>query len=165
MSGVYRVGVTLTMDYLLTSNQRPHWAVRHRKTKYMRGLAKDTAQALRVPALRRARIVAWVTWPDGRRRDRHNLSPTVKALVDGIVDAGVIPDDSDRYLDGPDTRTTDARTTPALGVIRLVRIELEITDLGGGGAPMPNHDYDRPARCDSCGGVINQHTGECRCSD
>lgn len=137
VSGVYRVGVTLTMDDLLTSNQRPHWAVRHRKTKYLRGLAKDTAQALRVPPLRRARIDAWVTWPDGRRRDRHNLSPTVKALVDGIVDAGVLPDDSDRYIEGPVPHTAEGRTTPALGVVRVVRIVLEITDLGEEVTPCP----------------------------
>jgi len=30
----------------------------------------------------------------GRRRDPHNYMPTVKAIIDGLVDAGVWPDDT-----------------------------------------------------------------------
>lgn len=130
MTGEYRLSFTLGMDQLLTSNQRLHWSPRARRTKYLRGLAEETARLRRVPALRRARIDAWITWPDGRRRDRHNLAPTIKALVDGVVDAGVLPDDSDRYLDGPYPHTTDERTTPHLGVVRVVRIDLVIEDRG-----------------------------------
>lgn len=37
--------------------------------------------------------------PDRRRRDADNLIPTQKACVDGLVDAGVIPDDCDPFLD------------------------------------------------------------------
>ena len=46
-----------------------------------------------------------VRFPDKRRRDVHNLLPHLgKPLVDGIVDAEVLPDDSDEYLIGPDMR-------------------------------------------------------------
>lgn len=43
-------------------------------------------------------ITARFRWHDARRRDTSNLLPTIKAAVDGLVDAGVLPDDSDRYV-------------------------------------------------------------------
>lgn len=33
-----------------------------------------------------------------RRRDPHNWTPTVKAIVDGLVDAGVWPDDNSDWV-------------------------------------------------------------------
>ena len=53
--------------------------------------------------------------PDRRRRDRHNLAPTVKAMMDGLIDAGLLPDDADRYLDGPHTLIADRTTEKILG--------------------------------------------------
>jgi crossover junction endodeoxyribonuclease RusA len=49
-----------------------------------------------------------VTFPvhDARRRDPHNLAPTVKAIVDGLVDAGVWPDDTDTWVIVLDPRFT-----------------------------------------------------------
>ena len=35
------------------------------------------------------------------RYDPGNYYPTAKAILDGIVDAGILPDDSHEYLDGP----------------------------------------------------------------
>lgn len=119
------------LHQLLTANQRPHWRERHRKTRYLRGVAGDMARARRVPAMRRAQITAWVSWPNRRRRDVHNLMPTLKALVDGLVDAGALPDDSDAHLVGPDPRTRSRLSMPR-GPFRVpvVEIVLEITDLG-----------------------------------
>lgn len=54
----------------LTSNGRYHWASRARRTR-----------ALRV----RAAIAA-------------NAYPAVKACIDGLVDAGILPDDPDPHL-------------------------------------------------------------------
>lgn len=42
-------------------------------------------------------VIFEVTDP-GRRRDPLNMAPTVKALVDGLVDAGVWPDDDSRWV-------------------------------------------------------------------
>lgn len=33
-----------------------------------------------------------------RRLDASNYAPTVKALVDGVVDAGALPDDSGKHV-------------------------------------------------------------------
>ena len=42
--------------------------------------------------------------------------PALKALVDGLVDAGLLPDDSTAHLQGPDTRGDSRRTAKRLGV-------------------------------------------------
>lgn len=54
---------------------------------------------------------------DRRRRDPHNFAPTLKHVIDGLVDAGLWPDDTPEYV-----RTLE----PALAVRRdrLVRISI-----------------------------------------
>lgn len=89
---------------LLNANQRKHWSVKGRTSRAIRDAAHMLALADHVPAMGRAYIVAEYRPPDRRRRDVHNLFPSAKAAVDGLVDAGVLPDDSDEYLTGPDMR-------------------------------------------------------------
>lgn len=88
----------------LNANERLHWAAKSGRTRDWRQLACVTARQARVPSMARARIVVTVSFPDKRRRDVHNLYPTAKALVDGLIDAGVLPDDDDAHLIGPDMR-------------------------------------------------------------
>lgn len=99
---------TLPRAVVLTLNQRPHWAEKARRTAHLRTLAKHHARQYG-GRHQRANCTAWLTFPDGRRRDAHNWTPTAKALIDGAVDAGLIPDDSTEYLTGPDMRITDRR--------------------------------------------------------
>jgi hypothetical protein len=61
-------------------------------------------RAARVPKLHRVHIVAELRFTDRRRRDPCNYYPTVKACVDGLVDVGVLHDDSADYVLGPDMR-------------------------------------------------------------
>ena len=53
------------------------------------------------------------------RWDVGNLYPTAKAIVDGLVDAGVIPDDSNEWVTGPDMRAGEKRAEPCV----VVRVE------------------------------------------
>lgn len=39
-----------------------------------------------------------VGWPDKKLRDRANAAPTWKALIDGLVDAGVLAADDDHHI-------------------------------------------------------------------
>lgn len=95
---------------LLTANQRFHWAEKARRVAYWRDLARVTALGARhaaglpAPALQRAHVLAVITWPTNHRRDVSNWHPTIKACVDGIADAGWLPDDNDRHVIGPDLR-------------------------------------------------------------
>lgn len=91
---------------LLTANQRMHWSKRARITKQLRSDAFLMAKYAKIPALERAQVVCVYEPPPVRGvKDVGNLAPSAKALVDGaICDAGVLPDDSDAYMVGPDMR-------------------------------------------------------------
>lgn len=103
---------------LLTANDKPHWARKAALTKQLRRwgylLAREGQGVARLH-LTRARVEFEFAYPDRRRRDRHNLAPTVKALMDGLIDAGLLPDDADRYLDGPHTIIADRLAGTRLG--------------------------------------------------
>ncbi len=105
--------LTFTIDgppkrALLTANERAHWRRRAERSKYWRQRAYlEATSAIRrgdLEPLTWAHFTVDVAWPDKRRRDVANVHPTVKAIVDGLVDAGVLPDDDDRHLMGPDLR-------------------------------------------------------------
>ena len=54
----------------------------------------------KVPPLSRIIVIAEYRPPDRRRRDADNIMASVKAAIDGIVIAGVIPDDEcPRYVE------------------------------------------------------------------
>jgi crossover junction endodeoxyribonuclease RusA len=116
--GTWYVNVPVKASLLLNSNQRLHWAQRARLTAHWRELAAALARQAKVPALARAHVLAAYLPPDRRRRDPANLYPTVKALVDGLVDAGVLPDDDATHLDGPDMRLGEP-SKPAYFVLTI----------------------------------------------
>lgn len=73
-------------------------------TKQWRDAAHVHARAGKLPQLGRAHITATLRFRDRRRRDPHNYYPTIKAVIDGLVDYGLLPDDSHEFLIGPDIR-------------------------------------------------------------
>lgn len=82
----------------LTANQRLHWAKRAELTRAVRGWAAYTFSGATFP---NGPVTVDLTWhvPDRRRRDADNLVPTLKALCDGLVDAGVAADDTPDLMD------------------------------------------------------------------
>lgn len=88
----------------LNSNDRLHHMARARLTKYWRDLATVKGRQVSVPHLQRAHIVVTFHKPTKRIYDPANLYPTAKACVDGLVTAGLLPDDNYRHLVGPDMR-------------------------------------------------------------
>lgn len=95
---------------LLSMNDRDHWRTRARYTKLWRAAACGSLLGAPIdggrsrwagptPMLFPAAVVH-VTLPvaDSRRRDPHNYYPTIKAIVDGLVDAGLWPDDTPDYV-------------------------------------------------------------------
>lgn len=109
---------------LLNANRRVHWRVRHDRTKAIRQAAFLTARMTLIPTLDRAHVIGEYQPPDRRRRDVANLYPSFKAAIDGaLVDARVLPDDSDAHLVGPDMRIGDVT---AGGRLLLHITELEV---------------------------------------
>ena len=104
----------------LSANGRDHWATKSRRTRHLRQLGFLAARDL--PALDRANVTTVIGYPTARRSDPANAAPTVKALLDGAVDAGLLPDDDHRHV----PRTSYARGTDSgeRGVY-LVTIRLE----------------------------------------
>jgi len=102
----------------INANDRSHRMVRAKLTKTWRAAAE--AECRRVaPELRLetpVHILAQIHKPRGGRWDPNNLSPTTKAIVDGLVDAGLLPDDSWREVVGPDHR----RGSPGVAGVTLM---------------------------------------------
>jgi hypothetical protein len=98
MTAVLRLAIS--RDILLTSNDRIHWREKARRTRAIREMAHILAKHERPAKMPAATCEASVKWSFLKRiRDAHNLQPTVKAAIDGVVgDYGLLPSDSDRHL-------------------------------------------------------------------
>lgn len=91
-------------DKLMNLNDRQHWASRARQTRtwrtaaYFHALAAISHKHI-VPAGPRRMLIS-IDLPVRRagRRDAHNYAPTIKAIIDGMVDAGLFIDDSTNYV-------------------------------------------------------------------
>ncbi|MET3635636.1 hypothetical protein [Curtobacterium oceanosedimentum] len=85
---------------LLSANDRYGWRERHQRTRLARTSARLKAWQAHIPALDKVHVhLVWQV-ADRRRRDgNENLAPTLKALIDGIVDAGVVPDDTPNLVE------------------------------------------------------------------
>ncbi len=84
----------------LTANQRMHWAKKAAVVREVRW----TAWALARKAPRADRLIVTLHYQprDIRRRDAHNLWPTLKACVDGLIDAKLAPDDDTAHVSTPE---------------------------------------------------------------
>lgn len=99
-------GQQATLQYL-SANDRGHWRTREPRRKYWLDLVQTRIRQHRIPRIEvpgRVLVVVTFSWPDHRRRDVGNLQPTAKVILDGVVRAEILADDSDRYVVGPDCR-------------------------------------------------------------
>ena len=112
---VWEAVIRLAASDVLNLNDRNHWSKAASKRRTIRQLAEQTARFSHAPSLERARLVVEIAFPDRRRRDPHNYMATVKPIVDGLVDAGVLPDDDAEHLLGPDLRRAPAVSEKNLG--------------------------------------------------
>ncbi|MGP5219477.1 hypothetical protein [Arthrobacter rhombi] len=88
---------------LLSSNQRLHRMAAADLTASWRTAGQIAARG-RDPIQTPVRIVATFWKARNGRYDPNNLWPTVKAVVDGFVDAGLLADDDHKHVIGPDMR-------------------------------------------------------------
>lgn len=96
------------MTWVLTFFQRP-WTLNaertwhhYKRAKYVkewREAYADLAKQLHIPAVSAIEVVATPFLSGrGRTQDVGACFPAVKAAVDGLVDAGVIPEDNPTYV-------------------------------------------------------------------
>lgn len=85
----------------LSLNDRLHFRANADRTKFWRELSGILGRRIRA-RLSRGRVEVVYRFPDERRREVSNLQSTSKAILDGIVDAGIYPDDDDRHMIGPE---------------------------------------------------------------
>lgn len=103
-AGTWTITVPAPAQFI-NLNQRLHWAQKAKLTRTWRSMTDLKARLAKLPkGLTRVHIVAHVTKPTNRQYDVHNLMPTLKACVDGLVDYGLIPNDTNAHLTGPDLR-------------------------------------------------------------
>lgn len=121
----------------LTMNHRLHRHAAARLTAQIRRDAAMLACYARIPALPRIAVELHYVPRDQRRRDPINLAPTVKAFEDGLVDAGVVPDDVPQYVEptpaviDPPVRVIGRGPAPSrlYALVReLPAVELDITE-------------------------------------
>ena len=93
----------------LSANERTHWGVKARRTAMWREAARVWARSVSLtPLAAPVTVTITVHRVSNRRADETNLAPTVKAVIDGITDAGWLRDDNDTQI----TATTCVAGTP-----------------------------------------------------
>lgn len=100
----YRIVISRVGKEWLTANQRGSWHSRARNTRQWRDLAAWRSRGLAVTFPAGTRVLCELRFCDKRRRDPANWAPTAKAVVDGLVDAGLFLDDDAKHVIGPDMR-------------------------------------------------------------
>jgi len=80
----------------LSPNARVHWAAKSKMTRRYRGFAKLAAMQQLLPChpWKSATVRCVFTFPCKRSRDRDNMLSSMKAVFDGIADAGIVLNDS-----------------------------------------------------------------------
>lgn len=106
-----------------SANDRLHWQVVRHKKSAVKTLARAAADG--VGRLEVATLDVQVHYPTNSPADPHNIASTVlKAAIDGIVAAGVLPDDDDKHL----TAVTISRG-PKTALPGMYRLTLTLTEV------------------------------------
>ena len=83
---------------LMNMNDHHHWRVRGPAAKAWRLAAFIAATNGDHHDFYPSWVQLSLPVADKRRRDPHNYAPTVKHVIDGLVDAGVWPDDTPEWV-------------------------------------------------------------------
>lgn len=82
-------------------DNRAHWRAVHAHRKQARDGARWVAREQRIPTMQRVRLDVTIYMRAWRRADPGNYpgGATLKGMIDGLVEAGVMPDDRQEHLD------------------------------------------------------------------
>lgn len=118
--------LTIPQPWWLTSNGRYHYMDKARRTRCIREAAALTYRGRKAPGTGPWLVVAHIGYPTAGRVDPPNAWPAIKAAIDGAVDAGVFPDDSDEFLVGPLMLRAPGRTQKGVHKITLTITDQEV---------------------------------------
>lgn len=108
-------------EWWLSANQRLHWAPKMRMTRELRRLGDIKGRSLK--PRQTTHVAAFIGYLRNGTADPSNAAPTVKALIDGLTDAGVWPDDDSTHVIGPTYLRDPKSSTPGHYTVRLVLTE------------------------------------------
>ncbi len=104
----------------LTTNSRDHWAVTNKRTQTWRKAAWAMTKAARLtPITGPVHVTATIHKTTRARYDLDGHTPTVKACIDGIRQAGLLPEDDTTVIPQLTIRAGEPRTRAGI----LLRIE------------------------------------------
>lgn len=96
---------TISKDEWISSNGRYHHMVLANRVRLLREGAYWAAKG-DTPIPHPVHVTAEIGYPTARRADPPNAYPTVKALIDGLIDAQILPDDNSNII----TKTSFTRS-------------------------------------------------------
>jgi crossover junction endodeoxyribonuclease RusA len=91
--------IELPFTKSLSLNDRLHHMVKAKLVAQWRKAALEGMREANIPACKRVKASLLYIPAQNRRRDPDNLVASMKPVVDALVDAGVVPDDTQEYVE------------------------------------------------------------------
>ena len=129
--GTQTLTIQVPANEWISANDRMHWRERANRTKRLRRRGYFEAHRNGLLPMRRAFVTVHVQYATNGRADPANAYPTVKALVDGLTDFGVLTDDDSKHLPAMTFKRAPGRCLRGWHVITLTLVEEEKTEEGG----------------------------------
>lgn len=82
----------------LLSNARLHFQEKAKVVREWRTGGLVFSRKAHIPPLSRVAVACWGRYPTRNMPDVDAVAPTLKAVLDGVVDAGVLPDDRPPFV-------------------------------------------------------------------
>lgn len=129
--GTQTLTIQVPANEWISANDRMHWRERANRTKRLRRRGYFEARRNGLLPMRRAFVIVSVQYATNLRADPANVYPTVKALVDGLVDFGVLTDDDSKHLQAMTFKRAPGKCKRGWHVITLTLVEEDKTEEGG----------------------------------
>lgn len=124
--GVQELTITIPHREWISANGKYHWGDRATRVKRLRRRGRLEARRNGILPVHPVLVVALIQYATSGRADPANAAPTVKALIDGLTDAGVWPDDDSSHVIGPMFKRAAGKCQKGTHVINLQLIPQEV---------------------------------------
>lgn len=99
-------------NQMISANDRMHFRVKSQLTQFLRKLSGGRKWGRPVYTKRNpCTITVDIQPPTSRRMDAPNWYPTIKALIDGLVDGGLLSDDNNHVIKSTTFKSTKLSDT------------------------------------------------------